>query len=135
MRNLPSRSIGEMLGEVGKRRAGEGSGYADSAVNIRSSERDGINERASEEYRQQIGGGNIEDADAGALSSQGGGEEETNYKEFEPWLSKSLDSSGRRQCVGYTGHIYNALLDPFEPDETAEKLTKVFAALAGRWWS
>src|SRR6266850_1409479 len=56
----------------------------------------------------------------------------SNYNEFELWLAKTLDLKRQEaKCVGYKGHIYNALLDPFEPDETAENLTQVFAALRG----
>jgi carboxypeptidase Taq len=54
----------------------------------------------------------------------------SDYALFAPWLDKTLDlKRTEAKCVGYKGHIYNALLDPFEPDETAENLTVVFADL------
>jgi carboxypeptidase Taq len=55
-----------------------------------------------------------------------------DYAIFQPWLEKTLGLKRREaECVGYKGHIYNALLDPFEPDETAENLRGVFAELRG----
>jgi carboxypeptidase Taq len=53
-----------------------------------------------------------------------------DFKAFAPWLEKMLGLKRREaDCVGYTGHIYNALLDPYEPDETADNLARVFEAL------
>jgi carboxypeptidase Taq len=54
----------------------------------------------------------------------------SNFPLFQPWLEKTLDLKRQEaKCVGHAGHIYNALLDPFEQGETAEGLTKVFEEL------
>jgi carboxypeptidase Taq len=56
----------------------------------------------------------------------------SDFAVFEPWLSRTIDLKRREAaCVGYKGHIYNALLDPYEPDETTENLRQVFAGLRG----
>ena len=58
----------------------------------------------------------------------------SDFPAFEPWLAKTLDLKRRQaDCVGYaaTGDPYDALLDEFEPGETAANLVKVFASLRG----
>lgn len=119
--------IGEILREV------EGSEltkekYSDSAVNIRWTRR--LYDRATKVPPKLV----EEMSHTAVLAHEAwvGARKKADYKEFEPWLAKTLDLKKREaECVGYKGHIYNALLDPFEPDETAENLTQVFAALRG----
>src|SRR2546423_1895716 len=54
----------------------------------------------------------------------------SNYAEFEPWLAKWLTLKLKEcDCVGYKTSRYDALLDPFEPDETAAGVAKVFESL------
>lgn len=54
----------------------------------------------------------------------------SHYATFQPWLEKTLDLKRQEAaCVGYTGHPYNALLDPYEQGETAENLRQVFGTL------
>lgn len=56
----------------------------------------------------------------------------SDYAAYQPWLERSLKLKREEAaCVGYDGHVYNALLDPYEPDETAENLTRVFESLRG----
>ena len=56
----------------------------------------------------------------------------SDYAAFEPWLGKVLNLKLKEaDCVGYKESRYDALLDPFEPDETAANLTKVFESLRG----
>lgn len=56
----------------------------------------------------------------------------SDYPAFAPWLRKTLELKRQEAaCVGHSGHVYNALLDPYEPDETAENLRNVFTALRG----
>jgi carboxypeptidase Taq len=53
-----------------------------------------------------------------------------DFPAFRPWLDKWLDLKKQQaHCYGFTGHIYNALLEDFEPGETAENLSRVFDAL------
>jgi carboxypeptidase Taq len=54
----------------------------------------------------------------------------SDYAAFEPWLAKVLKLKLQEaDCVGYKASRYDALLDPYEPDETAAGLTKVFESL------
>lgn len=54
----------------------------------------------------------------------------SDYPTFQPWLSKMLDLKRQEAaCVGYTGHLYDALLDLYEPGETTEGLRRVFDEL------
>src|SRR5947209_5067257 len=56
----------------------------------------------------------------------------SNYPEFEPWLARMLKLKLKEaDCVGYKQSRYDALLDPYEPDETAANLTRVFESLRG----
>ncbi|HEY7119811.1 MAG TPA: carboxypeptidase M32 [Tepidisphaeraceae bacterium] len=55
-----------------------------------------------------------------------------DFPAFRPWLDRWLDLKKQQaNCYGYQGHIYNALLEDFEPGETAENLSRVFDALRG----
>jgi len=121
------RFIGEMLREL------EGSEltrekYSDSEVNIRWTRR--LYDRATKVPAKLVE--ELSRTSVLAHEAWVGARKKADYKEFQPWLQKTLDLKKQEaQCVGYKGHIYNALLDPFEPDETAENLTQVFAALRG----
>ena len=52
----------------------------------------------------------------------------SDYKIFQPWLSRTVDLKRQEaECIGYpTGNPYDALLDPFEPGETAANVQKLF---------
>jgi carboxypeptidase Taq len=54
----------------------------------------------------------------------------SDFKRFQPWLEK-LVSLKREEAktVGQGGPLYDALLDEYEPGETAARLTPVFAEL------
>jgi carboxypeptidase Taq len=55
---------------------------------------------------------------------------QSQFKVFEPWLAKTVDLKKREaQCVGWKDHIYDALLDPYEPGETTANLRRVFDSL------
>src|SRR3989440_2662095 len=55
-----------------------------------------------------------------------------DFPAFAPWLEKWVGLKRQQaNCYGYTGHIYNALLEDFEPGETAENLSNVFEGLRG----
>jgi carboxypeptidase Taq len=54
----------------------------------------------------------------------------SNYPTFEPWLQKVIDLKKQEaNCVGFKDHIYDALLDPFEPGETTANIRRVFESL------
>jgi len=53
-----------------------------------------------------------------------------NFPAFQPWLEKWLVLKKQQvACYGHVGHVYNALLEDFEPGETAENLSNVFDSL------
>lgn len=55
-----------------------------------------------------------------------------DFPAFLPWLEKWIELKKQQAaCYGYRGHIYNALLEDFEPGETAENLSSVFEGLRG----
>jgi len=54
----------------------------------------------------------------------------SSYSDFKPWLAKWLDLKKQEvNCVGYKDHPYDALLDHYEPYETAAGVTTVFESL------
>jgi carboxypeptidase Taq len=51
-------------------------------------------------------------------------------KEFLPWLEKVIELKRQQaEAVGYKNERYDALLDDFEPGETAQNIRKVFEGL------
>lgn len=51
---------------------------------------------------------------------------------FLPWLTKTIDLQRQvANCVGYNGHMYDALLDAYEPGETVANVARVFESLRG----
>src|SRR5206468_9882829 len=58
----------------------------------------------------------------------------SDFPAFEPWLAKTLDLKRRQaDCIGFaaTGDPYDALLDEYEPGETAAGIARVFESLRG----
>lgn len=56
--------------------------------------------------------------------------EKNDFPAFAPWLEKSFELARRQaECLGYSEHIYDALLDLYEPGMTAARLTPLFAEL------
>jgi carboxypeptidase Taq len=52
------------------------------------------------------------------------------FAPFRPWLEKIIHLKQQEAAaVGFTGHVYDALLDEFEPGATTKEITKVFTAL------
>ena len=67
-----------------------------------------------------------------AQNAWGEARAKNNFPGFKPWLEKWLDLKKQQaNCYGFSGHIYNALLEDFEPGETAENLSVVFESLRG----
>jgi carboxypeptidase Taq len=57
----------------------------------------------------------------------------SHFPTFAPWLEKLLALKRREaECVGFASNPYDALLDVFEPGETAAGVQKVFDALRPR---
>ena len=76
------------------------------------------------------GDGQDRGARAERLGARRGGRT-TSRRSSRGWRSGSTSSGSRRTATATRGHIYNALLEDFEPGETAENLTKVFESLRG----
>lgn len=100
--------------------------HSDAAVNVREVKR-------SFDRAKKIPSSLVEEMSRTAVLAQGAWVEarkKSHFPDFAPWLEKTLELKRQEAaCVGYTGHIYNALLDPYEPEETAENLTRIFAEL------
>lgn len=126
-----SRMIGQWLSEV------EASGlvkdeYGDAAVNVRETRR--AYDRATKLPASLV----EEMTRTEVLGQQAWAEarRQSHYPTFEPWLEKILKLKHQQaECLAdVTGREgpdwkYNALMDDFEPRETAENLTQVFASL------
>jgi carboxypeptidase Taq len=58
---------------------------------------------------------------------------EKRFATFEPWLAKTIDLKRREaECIGYTGgHVYDPLLDEFEPHAKTPEIRQVFENLRG----
>jgi carboxypeptidase Taq len=55
---------------------------------------------------------------------------QADYAAFAPWLAKTLDLKKQEaECLGYTEHPYDALLDHYEPGATTAQITQVFGRL------
>ena len=73
-----------------------------------------------------------EEVRVAVLGQQAWGEAraKSDYASFEPWLAKTLDLKRQEaKCIGYGPDMYDALLDEFEPGETAANLRKTFEGL------
>jgi carboxypeptidase Taq len=57
----------------------------------------------------------------------------SDFSKFEPWLDKTISLKQREaDCIGFKSNPYDALLDAYEPGETAEGIQQVFAPLRKR---
>jgi carboxypeptidase Taq len=68
------------------------------------------------------------------LAQQAWGEAraKSDYPSFRPWLDKWVElKRAEASCVGYESNPYDALLDQFEPGETAADVRRTFEALRG----
>ncbi|HVO42673.1 MAG TPA: carboxypeptidase M32 [Aggregatilineales bacterium] len=55
---------------------------------------------------------------------------ESNFKAFAPALKRILDLKKRQaDCIGYSGHIYDALLDEYEPGLKTADVDAIFVGL------
>jgi carboxypeptidase Taq len=54
----------------------------------------------------------------------------SDFDAFAPWLKTTLDLKRQEaECVGYKEHIYDALLDEYEPHETTANVRVVLERL------
>ena len=120
-----SPRIGELLQAV------EGSDLvkdpqSDAAANVRET-------RRSYDRARKLPSSLVEEeVRVAVLAQQAWGESraKSDYKSFEPWLGKTLELKRQEaRCVGYAQDMYDALLDEFEPGETAANLRKTFQTL------
>ena len=75
-----------------------------------------------------------EQAKLGVLAQHAWGEarKKADFGAFAPWLEKTIVLKKQEaQCVGYREHVYDALLDEFEPGDMTAQLRKVFEELRG----
>ena len=99
---------------------------SDLAVNVRET-------RRTYERARKLPGALVEEiARVSVLAQHAWGEAraQSNFAAFAPWLEKILHLKRQEaECVGYAAHKYDALLDEFEPGETAAHLREVFDSL------
>lgn len=56
--------------------------------------------------------------------------EKSHFATFRPWLEKIVELKRQEaDCYGFEKVRYDALLDEYEPGETTENLTRIFAGL------
>ncbi len=56
----------------------------------------------------------------------------SDYPMFRPWMERWVHLKRQEaDCVGYDKNPYDALIDPFEPGETAEGVRRTFESLRG----
>jgi carboxypeptidase Taq len=122
-----SPQIGELLQEI------EGSTLvaapeSDQAVNLRET-------RRSYDRARKLPTSLVEEMSRVAVLAQqawGEAKQNSDYPAFEPWLAKTLQLKRQEaRCVGYDADMYDALLDEFEPGETAAKVRHTFEQLRG----
>lgn len=105
-----------------------GDAESDMAVNVRETRRD--YERATKLPASLV----EEMSRTEVLSQQAWSEakKKSDYPAFRPWLDKVLHLKRQEcQCVGYKDDPYDALLDQYEPGETAASVRATFEALRG----
>jgi len=120
-----SPRIDEQLHEV-ERSALVHDPESDAAANVRET-------RRSYDRARKLPASLVEEMTRVAVLAQqvwGEAKQKSDYRLFEPWLAKTLDLKRQEaRCVGYSADMYDALLDEFEPGETAANLRKTFEQL------
>lgn len=102
---------------------------SDSAANIREIKR--LHARA-----RKLSASLVEEMTRTAVLAQAAWVEarsKNHFPTFEPWLAKTLDLKRQEaKCIGYEANPYDALLDAFEPGETAANVQRVFDSFRQR---
>jgi len=117
--------MGELLAQL---EAGSSASdpHADPAVNIRETRR--TYDRAVKLPPSLV----EEQARTAVLAQQAWvqARRECRFEQFAPWLRKTLELKRQEAaCVGHKDHMYDALLDVYEPHETTHNLRRVLLAL------
>ncbi len=103
-------------------------GDSDAAVNVRET-------RRAVDRERKLPSSLVEElARVGPLAQQAwvGARKASDFSEFAPWLERILKLKRQQaECLGPTVHPYDALLDEFEPGDTAADITAVFESLRG----
>ena len=124
---LTSARVGDLLAAAGDEVGANGDD--DAAVNVRETRR--TYDRARKLPPELV----EELARTGVLAQQAWAEarRKSDYPAFRPWLEKIVALKCREaDCVGYaSGNRYDALLDEYEPGETAANVKRTFDALRG----
>jgi carboxypeptidase Taq len=101
---------------------------SDAAVNVRET-------RRTYDRARKLPSSLVEELSrVSVLAQQAWGEAraKSDYPAFEPWLTRILDLKRQEaRCVGFGRDMYDALLDEFEPGETAANLRITFERLRG----
>ena len=122
---MTSPTIGDLLAEV-ESSPMVNDPAADAAVNVRET-------RRQYDRARKLPASLVEEMTrTEVLAQQAWGEARrvSDYPRFRPWLEKILDlKRAEAQCVGYAHNPYDALIDQFEPGETAESVRGVFQGL------
>ncbi|HEX4797333.1 MAG TPA: carboxypeptidase M32 [Humisphaera sp.] len=102
--------------------------HGDIAVNVRET-------RRAYDRARKLPASLVEELTRTAVMAQqawGEARAKSDYKSFQPWLEKTLVLKRQEaDCVGYQSNPYDALIDEFEPGETAEGVRTMFAGLRG----
>lgn len=117
--------IGEMLAVVAESDLAADP-LSDAAVNVRET-------RRQFDRARKLPSSLIEEMSrTEVLAQQAWGEAraKSNFAAFSPWLSRWVHLKQQEaQCVGYAANPYDALIDQFEPGETAAGVRATFATL------
>lgn len=96
---------------------------SDSAANVREL-------RRSYDRARKLPTSLVEEMTRTAVMSQSAwaqAKQKSDFATFEPWLDKTIEIKQQEaKCIGYKSNPYDALLDAYEPGETAEGIQKVF---------
>src|SRR5215208_1906723 len=123
--HFTSPKIGELLSKVEASDIMKADPRSDAAVNVRETRR--LFDRAN-----KLPGALVEEmARTSSLGEAAwiDARKKSDFKSFEPWLAKQVDLKRQQaKCYGYKEHIYDALLDDYEPHATTSQVKGVFDA-------
>ena len=128
---LTSPKLGDLLAAAeSDLSTSDRTGDSDAAVNLRET-------RRSYERERKLPPELVEELSRTEVLAQqawADARAKSDFPAFEPWLKKTLDLKRRQaDCIGFaaTGDPYDALLDEYEPGETAAGIARVFQSLRG----
>jgi carboxypeptidase Taq len=123
-----SEKIGEWLSTIeGSPLVADAAG--DAAVNVRETRRDyDRNKKIPEQLIREQAGLAVMAHQAWVAARKA-----ADFPAFAPWLEKTIALKRREaECVGFRDHPYDALLDEYEPGETAASARIMFDELRGQ---